>query len=92
MKKFLLNFVTKIERINYALIILAWIAGAVFAILGNPWVTIILITLHAMELPIGIKAGLKGGEALVYSIVMCLIFGFVWWLPLKVKTGQIELD
>ena len=62
-----------------------WIASAVLTIVKkNPIGIIILAVMHAAELfIIGMKTGIEYGKKRVYSIVMCMTFGFTWWLPLK---------
>lgn len=91
MKKFVFNMLTKFEYVGYALVILLWIAGAVLTILGFPWITLGIVAMHACEVVfIGIPVSRKAGEGLIYSIAMCMMFGFFWWIPLKTKNGLAE--
>ncbi len=93
MKKFLFKFFTKIEYLDYFLVIGLWVLGAILSVIGFPWITLGIVAMHACELvTIGIKAGVKGGESIPYSIAMCMMFGFTWWVPLKMKTGQVTFD
>ena len=93
MKKFLFKLFTKLEYVDYALVILLWALGAIAAICGFPWITLGIVALHAFEtVTIGLRAGIKGGEGVLYSIAMCMMFGFTWWVPLKMKTNQVYFD
>lgn len=93
MKKFLFTVFTKLEYVDYFLVIVLWAIGAVATICGIPWITLGIVVMHATELvTIGLKAGIKGGESIPYSIAMCMMFGFTWWVPLKMKTNQVTFD
>ncbi len=93
MKKFLFTVFTKLEYVDYFLVIVLWIAGAIATICGFPWITLGIVAMHATELvTIGLKAGIKGGCGILYSIAMCMMFGFTWWVPLKMKTNQVSFD
>jgi len=53
------------------------------------WVVLLVWTiLHPLELAISLPVGKKAGVSLEKTIVMTLIFGFTWWLP--VKLGVFE--
>ena len=71
--------------INYALTLLLWIAAIVlWAALSFPYLFIFLLALHFVELIIvGFKTGQKYGVSAGKSILMCMLFGFNWWLPLR---------
>lgn len=87
-KSILFNIITKLEYIDYALVIILWIAGAVLTILNFPWITLGIFFLHLFEtITIGIRTGHRAGEGLLYSAVMCMMFGFTWWVPVKVKNN-----
>lgn len=62
-----------------------WIASSVLTIVKkNPIGIIILSLMHGTEaVIIGVKTGLEYGKKLPYSLVMCMTFGFTWWLPLR---------
>ena len=36
-----------------------------------------------MKFTKGISIGTKAGKSKVHSIIMTLIFGFTWWLPVQ---------
>ena len=92
MKKMVCELITKLEYVDYALVILLWVIGAVLTILGFPWITLGIVAMHFTELvTIGLKAGKNGGEGILYSIAMCMMFGFTWWVPLKRKTNQFKV-
>ncbi len=91
MKKLICTIIAKLEYIDYALVIVLWAIGAVLTIVGFPWITLGIVAMHATELvTIGLKAGKRGGEGMLYSIAMCMMFGFTWWVPLKMKTNQFD--
>ena len=91
MKKMVCELITKLEYVDYALVIILWVIGAVLTILGFPWITLGIVAMPFTELvTIGLKAGKAGGEGTLYSIAMCMMFGFTWWVPLKMKTNQFK--
>ncbi len=74
-----------VQAIEYLGCAILWIAGAILTIVKkNPILVIAIAALHAFELvTVGLKTGLEYGKNVCYSIVMCMTFGFTWWLPLK---------
>lgn len=80
-----------IQAIQYLICGILWMVSSVITIWKkNPIGIIILALMHGAEaVIIGVKTGLKYGKKLPYSIVMCMTFGFTWWLPLK---KQIEAE
>jgi hypothetical protein len=71
--------------INYAIILILWIAAMVlWSSLNFPFLFWFLLGLHFVELVvIGFGTGREYGVGPGKSILMCMIFGFVWWLPLR---------
>lgn len=58
--------------------ILLWIFGITY------WVFLAFLILHTIELLfIGLKVGKDNNISLVETILMCLLFGIIWWKPLK---------
>lgn len=93
MKKFIYTTLTRFENFGYALVIMLWVMGAFLTIIGFPWITVSIVLMHIAEVfTIGIKAGRRGGEKFFYSVAMCMMFGFFWWIPLKTKTNQVTFD
>lgn len=74
-----------LQAIGYLMCALLWVVGALVTIIKkNPFYIILLAFLHGAEaVVIGVKTGLTYGKKFAYSVVMCLTFGFTWWLPLK---------
>lgn len=74
-----------IQAIEYLGCGILWAAGAILTIVKkNPVLIILLALLHGFEtVTIGVKTGLEYGKKFAYSVVMCMTFGFTWWLPLK---------
>jgi hypothetical protein len=70
---------------GYVLTILLWIGAIFLSILsGWYWLLIGLLVLHFVELIlIGYQTGRKTGVPGWKSIAGCLLFGFIWWLPLQ---------
>ena len=74
-----------IQALEYLGCGILWIASSILTIVKkNPIGLAILAIMHGTECAlIGVKTGLEYGKKLPYSIVMCMTFGFTWWLPLK---------
>jgi len=81
------------QLISYLLTIILWIISVILAISNSfPWLLIFLIALHFVELiVIGFRTGRLNGTTAIKSILMCMIFGFFWWLPLKKLMSEDEL-
>ena len=71
--------------INYFITILLWILSIVLWAIGVfPWLCIGLLVLHFTELTvIGYRTGRAMNRTPATSIVMCMLFGYNWWLPLR---------
>ena len=71
--------------INYALTLLLWIAAIIiWAALSFPNLLFFLLALHFIELLIiGFRTGKEYGINAGKSILMCMLFGYNWWLPLR---------
>ena len=50
MKKMVCELITKLEYVDYALVIILWVIGAVLTILGFPWITLGIVAMHFTEL------------------------------------------
>ncbi len=75
LRDFVFSFLTKIEKLDYFLVIVLWSLGALAAPFGFPWIV-----------------GNEAGEKFLYSLCMCMTFGFTWWVPLRWKTENDLLD
>jgi len=73
------------KLINYFITLLLWILSIVLWATGVfPWLCIGLLVLHFTELiVIGYRTGRAMNRTPATSIVMCMLFGFIWWLPLR---------
>jgi hypothetical protein len=50
-----------------------------------------LLLLHVTELfAIGYRTGKKYGCSTLRTVVLCLLFGYLWWLPLRRKMQADE--
>lgn len=89
LKDYLFAFLTKIEKLDYFLVIVLWAVGALASAYGFPWIVLGILGLHAFEaVVVGIKTGLDAGESLPYTLVMTMTFGFTWWVPTKFRTAH----
>ncbi len=54
------------------------------------WITVVLIwtILHPLEIAVSYRIGKEKGLSALRVVVMTILFGFTWWLPLKL--GIIE--
>ena len=70
---------------RYAITLLLWIISIVLFINGTfPYLFWLLVLLHFFELiTVGFKTGKQFGVSSVRSIIMCMLFGYNWWLPLR---------
>lgn len=82
------------QLLHYFLVILLWIAALVLWTAGvTYWVFLVILALHTAELfLIGFRTGREYGVSAVRSIVLCLLFGFVWWLPIRKNMKADELE
>ena len=57
--------------------------------LASPWkvagagLTGVIIGLHVGELPLALQAARARGVGAGRAVVMDMLFGFTWWLPLR---------
>ena len=81
------------QLLQYFLVILLWIAAVVLWAVGVTfWVFLALFTLHIAELfIIGFRTGREYGVSVVRTIIICVLFGYVWWLPIRRKMKADEL-
>lgn len=70
---------------GYSVTILLWIGAILLSIFSDwYWLLIGLFLLHLAELfLIGIKMGRRTGMPAWKSTLFCMLFGFIWWLPLR---------
>ncbi len=76
---------------GYSVTILLWIGAILLSIFsGWYWLLAGLFLLHLAELfLIGIKMGRRTGMPAWKSTLFCMLFGFIWWLPLR---RQLKYD
>lgn len=75
----------KMDKINKIITIAIWIIGVYLWITRGFWYIVAgVFALHLVEVfAKGIPVGTKAGKSKLYSIIMTLIFGFTWWLPIQ---------
>lgn len=70
--------------ISYTLTIILWIILLTLAFKGIIYPVVILLILHIGELLcVGLATGREYGHSACRCIIMCMLFGFFWWLPIK---------
>ncbi|MEN6636712.1 MAG: DUF362 domain-containing protein [Clostridiaceae bacterium] len=76
---------------GYSITILLWIGAILLSILsGWHWLVFGLLALHFVELIlIGYQTGRKTGVPFWKILSGCMLFGFIWWLPLQ---RQLKYD
>lgn len=81
------------QLIQYFVAILLWIAAIVLWAAGVTfWVFVAVAALHGAELLlIGYRTGRRFGLSPLRSVVMCLLFGYLWWLPIRKKIKEDDL-
>ena len=78
------------DLVNKIVTILIWIASIYLWVTKGFWyITAFLFALHFAEVFIkGVSVGTKAGKSKFYSVIMTLIFGFTWWLPIEREMGK----
>ena len=73
---------------GYALTVVLWIVACLIAKIWLwPWLLVGLAALHLVELIIvGWRMGKAAGTSPVKRVLMCMLFGFIWWLPIMRQT------
>lgn len=73
------------DNINKILTIAIWIVGIYLWVTSGFWYIVAgVFALHLIEVFVkGISVGTKVGKSKFHSIIMTLIFGFTWWLPIQ---------
>jgi hypothetical protein len=73
------------QTIYYAIILVLWVIAIVLLVTGIfPYLFWFLLALHFLELIlVGYKVGREYGVNAANSILLCMVFGFTWWLPLQ---------
>jgi len=73
------------KKIGKVIVILVWIAAIYLGATKGLWhILFAILALHIVEVFVkGLPIGKKAEKSVIYSILMTLIFGFTWWLPLQ---------
>lgn len=79
--------------INYVLTLVLWVVAIVlWSAHSFPYLFLFLLALHTVELlTVGFRTGKQYGVGAGMSILMCLLFGYNWWLPLHRQMKEDEL-
>lgn len=70
---------------SYLITLLLWLVAIIlWATLSFPYLFYLLAVLHFVELIfIGLRTGREYGVSTGKSILMCMLYGYNWWLPLR---------
>lgn len=76
----------------YVIMILLWVVAVIVQISWSWWYLLVfLLAANLLQfLFFGLWYGRRNGVNLYLNILMNLIFGFVWWIPLKRKAGELK--
>ena len=82
------------QLIQYFIAIILWIVAIILWAAGVTfWLFGALLILHFIELlVIGYRTGRKFGASVIGSIIFCMLFGYLWWLPIRRKMNEDELS
>ena len=75
-------------------VLLLWVAAVVlWAVAAFVWLFAALFLLHLLELLfIGYRLGRIVGKRPGRVIVLCMLFGICWWLPIRKEIRENEFD
>lgn len=78
------------DKINQIITIVLWIISILIWIENDWWYLAIgIFTLHLIEVfVIGVNVGKRARKTTIFSVIMTLIFGFTWWLPIQRRLGD----
>lgn len=75
---------------NNLMILLVHLVGATLLFTGaRPWtdpiilIWLAVVAVHALEVPMAFSATQERPQSLFKTVLMTLIFGFTWWLPVR---------
>jgi hypothetical protein len=74
---------------NLMILLVHLVGGAIFFSGARPWtdpivlVWLALVAIHALEIPVAFSATQERPQPLAKTVFMTLIFGFTWWLPVR---------
>jgi hypothetical protein len=77
--------------INYAITLVLWIVAILlWAVWKIPYLCWLLLVMHFIELiVVGFKTGRQYGVNAGKSTLLCMLYGYTWWLPLR-KQMKVE--
>lgn len=74
---------------NLLILLVHLVAGGLFFSGARPWtdpivlIWLAVIAIHALEIPVAFSATQERPQAMGFTVIMTLIFGFTWWLPVR---------
>ncbi|MGM0431409.1 MAG: hypothetical protein ACQEQU_01705 [Spirochaetota bacterium] len=78
----------------YVIMILLWAVAIIVQISWSWWyLLVLLLAVNVLEyLFVGLWVGKKTGTNPWGNFLMCLVFGFVWWLPLRRAVRDVKRE
>ena len=82
------------QAVGYALVALLWLVSLhLCCFYAWPWLLVGILAMHAVELvAVGLRTGRENGVSGAKSVLLCLLFGFVWWLPYRIQTAKVRKE
>lgn len=82
-----------IQMLEFLGCIILWLGSTLLAVVKKkPLPLLGLAALHGAEtVTVGVKTGVKYGKSKFHSIIMCMLYGFTWWLPMKKQMKEETL-
>jgi hypothetical protein len=76
----------------YVIMVLLWVVAVIAQISWSWWYLLVFILAANLiqYLLFGLWYGRRTGTNTYLNIVMNLLFGFVWWIPLQKRADQIK--
>jgi len=81
------------QLIQYTIAIILWIVAIILWAVGVTfWLFGALLILHFVELLlIGYRTGREYGCSIIRSLIFCMLYGYLWWLPIRRKMKEDDL-
>lgn len=79
---------SRFRAFRWIVVALWFAAAAMWLLLDFPYILIGAVVIHLIEIPsAGVPIGRRNGVPIRRAAFMTLVFGFVWWWPLRRRRG-----